>query len=73
MEQLTKELVNKCLYELKRPENRVQVEQYVLDPCLDHLFAHLYNRLFPFLRVLSGLYLLIIVLLVLIVYLLLKR
>jgi len=74
---ITKELVDQCLSYLKEAENRSKLEEYLVQPTMDlaseKLFAVLYQRVFPFLRVLSGLYLLIILLLLVIIYLIIKR
>ena len=74
---MTRELVDQCLAYLKETDNRSTIEDYVIQPTMDiasdKLFTILYQRIFPFLRVLSGLYLLIIILLLVIIYLVVKR
>jgi hypothetical protein len=70
---LTKDLISQCLAYLKETENRSKLEDYVIKPTMDIASDKIYAVIFPFLRVLSGLYLLIIVLLLAIIYLIVKR
>ena len=72
-----RDFIEQCLNHLYEPENKRKIEQIVIHPSLEyvyeHLYTNLYARLLPYLRVISGLYILIIVLLIVIIYLIVRR
>jgi len=77
MSSVAEDFLNQCLNHIKEPSTRYKLENEILTPGLeyicDHLYHHLHQRIFPILRVISGLYLLIIILLLVIIYLIVRR
>jgi len=77
MPSVAEDFFDQCLEYLKEPKTRYQLENNIFNPGLeylyDNLFTHINHRILPILRVLSGLYVLIIILLLVIIYLIVRK
>ena len=68
IEKLTKSLIKKCIDEIKKEENKKQIENKIINPVMDSISI----RIYPYVTLLFVMYsltlILIIVILVLLIY-----
>lgn len=62
IQELTKEVLRKCLDEIKKEENKKKIDEYLVNP----LITNISNRLYPYVLGLFTMYILTLVLVIVI-------
>jgi hypothetical protein len=66
--ELTNEIIQKIIFELKKDENQEQLKTYILDPTI----CYILDRLYPYIFITSSIFILLLLIAISILFLMIK-